>query len=118
LDDNTNKIRDLVAWTDIGIYFVKPNLNGYFYYYIDATTGDLWATQPAANQKETTTKWRLFQAPINAEQHWPVYASPLNVPDTLYKLTNEKAIFYDEPTSPYDYNFHLWPTKFGRYHAM
>ena len=118
LRDNTNKIRDLVARTDIGLYFVKTGTNGYFYYYIVGTTGNLRATQPAANQKETTTTWRLFQAPINAEQHRPVYASPLNDPDTLYKLTNEKAIFYDEPTAPYTYNFHTWPTKFGRYHAI
>lgn len=55
LDDGTNKIWDLVAWTDIGIYFTKTGTNGYFYYYIDGVTGDLRATQPAANHKETST---------------------------------------------------------------
>jgi len=49
LNDNTNKITDLVARTDIGLYFTKTGTPGYFNYYIDGVTGDLRATQPAAN---------------------------------------------------------------------
>jgi cysteine-rich repeat protein len=47
-----------------------------------------------------------------------VYASPENDPAKLFKLTNANNPFFDDPAATVAVNFHLWPTRFGRYHAM
>lgn len=59
----------------------------------------------------------IFQTRFNnIEDIRPVYVSPSDAPGTFYKATNLLTLHFTTNNTQYD--FHTYPTDFGRYYAM
>ena len=110
-----DEVRSLYGMDDVGLFFV---LNGEMGYYIQkiVTTGDGTA-DGTATAYETSQTWQIFQARWNFDTDpRPVYVSGSDEPDVFYKATNLLTLHFNGTGTQYD--FHEWPTDFGRYYAM
>lgn len=106
-------IREMYAMLDVGLFFTFSGTNGYRLLKVDAATGAF----VSVTAFETGKAWNIFQARFNnLADLRPVYVSPSDAPGTFYKATNLLTLHFT--TNGTQYDFHQWPTDFGRYYAM